>query len=34
VNVQVVDVTAESCPAEAELGVPYEEMTLCLRRVR
>lgn len=34
VNVQVVDVAAESCPAEAELGVPYEEMTLCLRRVR
>jgi hypothetical protein len=34
VNVQVVDVTRESCPEEAELGVPYEEMTLCLRRVR
>ncbi|PWK89297.1 hypothetical protein C8D88_102570 [Lentzea atacamensis] len=34
VNVQVVGVARESCPAEAELGVPYEEMTLCLRRVR
>ena len=34
VNVQVVGITAESCPEEAELGVPYEEMTLCLRRVR
>ncbi|MET9633954.1 hypothetical protein ABZX92_41525 [Lentzea sp. NPDC006480] len=34
VNVQVVGVEKESCPAEAELGVPYEEMTLCLRRVR
>ncbi len=34
VNVQVVGIAAESCPAEAELGVPYEEMTLCLRRVR
>lgn len=34
VNVQVVDVARESCPAEAEFGVPYEEMTLCLRRVR
>ncbi|MET9225071.1 hypothetical protein [Lentzea sp. NPDC003310] len=33
-NVQVVGITAESCPAEADLGVPYEEMTLCLRRVR
>ncbi|MDT7790199.1 MAG: hypothetical protein QOF58_8618 [Pseudonocardiales bacterium] len=34
VNVQVVGVAEESCPAEAELGVPYEDMTLCLRRVR
>ncbi|MFJ8961416.1 hypothetical protein ACIRG5_18705 [Lentzea sp. NPDC102401] len=34
VNVQVVDVAEESCPEEAELGVPYEDMTLCLRRVR
>ncbi|WP_157984513.1 LppU/SCO3897 family protein [Lentzea terrae] len=34
VNVQVVGIAEESCPAEAELGVPYEEMTLCLRRVR
>ncbi|WP_439661205.1 LppU/SCO3897 family protein [Lentzea sp. HUAS TT2] len=34
VNVQVVDVAGESCPEEAELGVPYEDMTLCLRRVR
>lgn len=34
VNVQVVKVAKESCPEEAELGVPYEEMTLCLRRVR
>ena len=34
VNVQVVDVVRASCPEEAELGVPYEEMTLCLRRVR
>ncbi len=34
VNVQVVGVAPESCPEEAELGVPYEEMTLCLRRVR
>ncbi|MEV6718894.1 hypothetical protein AB0M48_43430 [Lentzea sp. NPDC051208] len=34
VNVQVVDIADESCPAEAELGVPYEDMTLCLRRVR
>jgi hypothetical protein len=33
-NVQVVDIAAESCPEEAELGVPYEDMTLCLRRVR
>lgn len=33
-NVQVVDIARESCPQEAELGVPYEEMTLCLRRVR
>ncbi|MFD4674728.1 hypothetical protein ACFWNN_33740 [Lentzea sp. NPDC058450] len=33
-NVQVVDLTKQSCPEEAELGVPYEEMTLCLRRVR
>ncbi|WP_285646980.1 hypothetical protein [Lentzea sp. NBRC 102530] len=33
-NVQVVGLTPESCPEEAELGVPYEEMTLCLRRVR
>ncbi|WP_191301091.1 LppU/SCO3897 family protein [Lentzea cavernae] len=34
VNVQVVDVAGESCPETAEFGVPYEEMTLCLRRVR
>lgn len=34
VNVQVVGIAAESCPEEAEFGVPYEEMTLCLRRVR
>ncbi|SDL47585.1 hypothetical protein SAMN04488074_111108 [Lentzea albidocapillata subsp. violacea] len=34
VNVQVVEIADESCPAEAELGVPYEDMTLCLRRVR
>ncbi|MFD4643795.1 hypothetical protein ACFWN2_41255 [Lentzea sp. NPDC058436] len=34
VNVQVVDLAARSCPEEAELGVPYEDMTLCLRRVR
>ncbi|GGU80230.1 hypothetical protein GCM10010178_83820 [Lentzea flava] len=34
VNVQVVGIADESCPADAELGVPYEEMTLCLRRVR
>lgn len=34
VNVQVVGIAEESCPEEAELGVPYEEMTLCLRRVR
>ncbi|MFS8103187.1 hypothetical protein LFM09_39270 [Lentzea alba] len=34
VNVQVVDVAKESCPEEAELGVPYEDLTLCLRRVR
>jgi hypothetical protein len=34
VNVQVVGTAAESCPEEAELGVPYEDMTLCLRRVR
>ncbi|WP_189153903.1 LppU/SCO3897 family protein [Lentzea pudingi] len=34
VNVQVVGVASGSCPEEAELGVPYEEMTLCLRRVR
>jgi hypothetical protein len=34
VNVQVVGTAKESCPEEAELGVPYEEMTLCLRRVR
>ncbi|MFD9703667.1 hypothetical protein [Lentzea sp. NPDC059081] len=34
VNVQVVDVARESCPEAAEFGVPYEEMTLCLRRVR
>jgi hypothetical protein len=34
VNVQVVDIADESCPEEAELGVPYEDMTLCLRRVR
>ena len=34
VNVQVVGIEKESCPAEAELGVPYEDMTLCLRRVR
>ncbi|WP_434439805.1 LppU/SCO3897 family protein [Lentzea sp. E54] len=34
VNVQVVDVVEGSCPEEAELGVPYEETTLCLRRVR
>lgn len=33
-NVQVVDVIRGSCPEAAELGVPYEEMTLCLRRVR
>jgi hypothetical protein len=34
VNVQVVGIAEESCPEEAELGVPYEEMTLCLRRMR
>jgi hypothetical protein len=34
VNVQVVGIAEEGCPEEAELGVPYEEMTLCLRRVR
>ena len=34
VNVQVVGTAKESCPEEAEFGVPYEEMTLCLRRVR
>ncbi|MFI6096763.1 hypothetical protein ACIA8G_14475 [Lentzea sp. NPDC051213] len=34
VNVQVVGIAKESCPEEAELGVPYEDMTLCLRRVR
>jgi hypothetical protein len=34
VNVRVVGIADGSCPAEAELGVPYEEMTLCLRRVR
>ena len=33
-NVQVVGIVEQSCPEEAELGVPYEEMTLCLRRVR
>ncbi|MGW6448834.1 LppU/SCO3897 family protein [Lentzea sp. NPDC055074] len=33
-NVRVVEIARESCPEEAELGVPYEEMTLCLRRVR
>lgn len=34
VNVQVIGIAEESCPEEAELGVPYEDMTLCLRRVR
>jgi hypothetical protein len=34
VNVRVVDIAAKSCPEEAEFGVPYEDMTLCLRRVR
>lgn len=34
VNVQVVGTAKESCPEEAQLGVPYEDMTLCLRRVR
>lgn len=34
VNVQVVELAAGSCPAAAEIGVSYEEMTLCLRRTR
>ena len=34
VNVQVVDIAGGSCPEAADFGVPCEEMTLCLRRVR